>query len=747
MKVTSLIAVFTFCVAFSDAQSKPELSAATKQYLHKTEHEENERSKILNGYVYRVDAQNNIYISAIIQVQDGFNADALQTSGVKVNTKAGNVWTVQVPLQKVKDFTELVGIKYIDMDMPIAPLLDSARVAAHVDSVHSGYNLPQPYTGKNVVVGIIDAGFDYTHPAFYDTVYQTYRVKKVWEEKTAGTPPVGFSYGNEYTDSASIHTKMYDRIDGSHGTHVGGIAAGSGYSTDSTNGKFRGVAYNSDLVFVAIQPTLSYWLSTGMADMLDGANYVFNYAQSVGKPAVANLSWGCPLGPRDGNSLFSQALNNLTGAGKIFVLSAGNNGSDKIHLQKTFTPTDISVSTFLTFDNQLPEKWNRVDIWGDTAEAFCIKISLYNGNTRTDSTALICLDDVTHDLVLVSAAGDTCYITLTAVSSEFNNKPHMLLDIYSKTNERLCLSLLGTSGTVDMWQGYVYKSSGYYGSFTKYNYAWAVNGDNQMQVSDMVTSRSAIGVAAYNSKVQFTNVSGQNVQYTGFNKGAIASFSSHGPTADGRNKPDIAAPGMALASSISSGDSALMPGGDEYNLVAAKFVSPRNGQTYSYAMFQGTSMSSPMTSGIVALLLEVNPQLNPQQVMDILKETAIKDLNTGTIPATGSTTWGFGKINAYAAVKKALETTGIFHQPSALEGIVYPNPGNGNYSLRYSSEKSVTLLLQAWDVTGKQILTESVPVQPGTNSFRVNLGVQPAGTYFIHLESEGKSAVIKVVKQ
>lgn len=183
MKVTSLIAVFTFCMAFSDAQSKPELSAATKQYLHKTEHEENERSKILNGYVYRVDAQNNIYISAIIQVQDGFNADALQTSGVKVNTKAGDVWTVQVPLQKVKDFTELVGIKYIDMDMPIAPLLDSARVAAHVDSVHSGYNLPQPYTGKNVVVGIIDAGFDYTHPAFYDTVYQTYRVKKVWEEK------------------------------------------------------------------------------------------------------------------------------------------------------------------------------------------------------------------------------------------------------------------------------------------------------------------------------------------------------------------------------------------------------------------------------------------------------------------------------------------------------------------------------------------------------------------------------------
>jgi hypothetical protein len=66
------------------------------------------------------------------------------------------------------------------------------------------------------------------------------------------------------------------------------------------------------------------------------SNYVFNYANLVNKPAVANLSWGCPLGPRDGTSLFSQACNNLVGPGKIFVLSGGNNGNNNIHLKKTY---------------------------------------------------------------------------------------------------------------------------------------------------------------------------------------------------------------------------------------------------------------------------------------------------------------------------------------------------------------------------------------------------------------------------
>ncbi|MBK8659377.1 MAG: S8 family serine peptidase [Bacteroidetes bacterium] len=60
-------------------------------------------------------------------------------------------------------------------------------------------------------------------------------------------------------------------------------------------------------------------------------------------------------------------------------------------------------------------------------------------------------------------------------------------------------------------------------------------------------------------------------------------------------------------------------------------------------MLQGTSMSSPAVGGIIALLLEANLSLTPQQVKDILATTAIVDSSTGIIPAQGSLPWGYGK--------------------------------------------------------------------------------------------------------
>ena len=51
------------------------------------------------------------------------------------------------------------------------------------------------YKGKNVVVGIIDIGFDYNHPSFYDGQGNC-RIKRVWEQNKLGTPPTGYNYGN-----------------------------------------------------------------------------------------------------------------------------------------------------------------------------------------------------------------------------------------------------------------------------------------------------------------------------------------------------------------------------------------------------------------------------------------------------------------------------------------------------------------------------------------------------------------------
>lgn len=745
-----LLSVFSFGTIWAQNRPlpQPKLSAATRLFLWKLKKEANPSQKgLFPENVYYQDESNRLYVNSFLKVFPEFQAESLRQLGVKVGTQAGNVWTAKVPMDAIESFTHTPGIQYIDLDQASAPDLDSARRRTRTDSAHKGLTLPQSVSGKNVVVGIIDAGFDYSHPTFYDTTYTRYRVKKVWEQKTQGQSPVGFGYGAEFSDSAAILNKGYDILDGTHGTHVGGIAGGSGYLGPNDNHRrFRGMAYESDLVFTAIYPTAAYWLNTGMVDMLDGIQYTFQYAASQGKPAVANLSWGCPLGPRDGSSLFSQALNNLVGPGKIFVLSGGNNGQNRIHVDKSFTPTDTLLNTFVTFPGSLPEKVNQVDVWGDTAKSFCMQFSLYTGSNRIRESAWICLQDSVHEIFLIGANGDTCFITASVVKEEFNSKPHILIQLKSRVNENLCFTVKAFEGRVHMWQGIVIKTSGYYGTFAKNNQTWARDGNFQFTTGDMVSTRRAIAVAAYNSKVNFTNVSGTGLSYQGYSRGRIAAFSSMGPTADGRVKPNIAGPGMALASSISSYDSSYMSGGGNYDVIVSKSVSPLNGRTYSYGMAGGTSMSSPATSGIVAFLLQLQPNLEPETILYTFSQTAITDNFTGVIPTEGNNIWGFGKVSAMGAIRHILNPLGISFQRAGSSCIIFPNPGNGIFKLESSEFYIESKDIQVLDALGRRQM--NAIIQPnGDAQFTVNLEKLPAGLFFIQVQSPQGVEVIRVVNQ
>jgi bacillopeptidase F len=110
--------------------------------------------------------------------------------------------------------------------------------------------------------------------------------------------------------------------------------------------------------------------------------------------------------------------------------------------------------------------------------------------------------------------------------------------------------------------------------------------------------------------------------------GNIADFSSRGPghyKGKDTQKPDIAAPGVDINSSI--------PGGQ-------------------YEKFSGTSMAQPHVTGTVALMLQANPNLNPAQLRDLLVHTASPA--QGQQPGQWNNTFGFGKLNTYNAVKAAL---------------------------------------------------------------------------------------------
>src|SRR5574344_450215 len=264
-------------------------------------------------------------IKAMMKFDPEFDFDAAKKLGATFPTKAGNISTTNIPLTELAKFAELPGIIYLETGNPVAAKRDNTRVLTHAANVNAGDG-SLALNGSGLVVGIIDSGFDYTHPAFRNAD-GALRVKRVWEQFREGNPPEGYELGNELDTPEEILANSHDLEDMSHGAHVAGIVAGSEVAGAE---QYRGLAAEADMVIVALRPPPhEQWTSGSCADIVDAVNYIYNYAESVGKPAVVNLSWGCSTGSQDGTSLFSQAIDNLTGKGKIFVASAGNEGSDQ----------------------------------------------------------------------------------------------------------------------------------------------------------------------------------------------------------------------------------------------------------------------------------------------------------------------------------------------------------------------------------------------------------------------------------
>lgn len=608
----------------------------------------------------------------LVKVLPSFNTNQLKKVNASLNTQAGQVLSVSISPNNIQQLKQLKGVICVEASQPTKPMMEIARKSARVDSLHQSLALPYIVNGSGVVVGVIDAGFDYLHPTFFDTTGQRFRVKKVWEQHKTGTPPQGFSYGNELTSQQQMQIAQTDAPNFSHGTHVAGIAAGSGFGTGNT--KYRGVAYMADLVFVGIKPAENEWTGSNLASIVDGINYIFKYADSVGKPAVVNISWGCNIGPKDGSSLFAQACRSLSKPSRLIVISVGNNGDEQIHIEKQFTPTDTILNTFVELPTTAVGKRSWLDVWGEPNQNYTFELKLYN-NGVTATTGIKQLPLLATDSFLVGAGNDTLFYTYSFNINSQNNKPHLQLDLRNRSIDSILLTISATNGKVHLFEGIVEKYSGYYGSLNAYNYPWATQGDNKLTIGEMASADAVIAVAAYVSKIAFRNLSNQQISYAGYAiTNRIAPFSSQGPTLDGRMKPDIAAPGMTIASAMSSFDAT-----NNDMLVAKATV---NSKDYFYGESSGTSMSAPMVSGIVALMLSVNPHLTTSQLRTIFKQTAITDNFTQAIP--DSNIWGYGKINAAQAVLLAKQLNSSVNQIADNQThhlVIYPNPNNGTFTI------------------------------------------------------------------
>lgn len=675
---------------------------------------------------YAITKRNGVYyISCLALVNEQFNQTILETEGMKIGSRTGDIITLRIPLKKIHMISKLPGISYLEVAGKISPALNRAVKDTRVDSVWQGIDLPMPFTGKDVLIGITDWGFDYTHPMFYDTTLSHTRIVKAWDQfRNAGPPPAGFSYGTEIAGEADLLLAQCDTFNvyewATHASHVAGICGGSGAGTI-----YRGVAYEAE-----------YLMATFLVDMaavLDAYNWMADYASSVIKRLVINQSWGLYYaGNLDGTSLLSQAIDQLSLQGVVFVAAAGNNGDVKFHLAHSFNGISDTLKTQVNFDSYsyYPKMWGQsVTIWGEPEHKFDVSLKVYNTSySLLDQSSFYSTADSSvyyiEDSIIIGA--DTIFYNIASDSSNpLNNRPHMRIRIRNlKTGTyKIVLFASADSGVINCWNVIeLINDVGNWGSvFSNAQPGW-VNGDYYCGVGEPACSQSIISVAAYNSEY-----------YAGGNLygGTLASFSSYGPTYDGRLKPDISAPGVGVISSLSSFTNGSYPN----PVTTVEF----GGRTYKFMGFSGTSMSSPMVTGIVALMLQANPSLTPEQVKDIIIQTAREDNRTGAIPDTGSYRWGWGKIHAWRAVKMAY--AGINENNAESNFLVYPNPAE-NIIYLLGDVTSSSLTVNIYNSLGQPVATHNL-----NNRNTIDISGLNSGIYFVEIIDTISRKNIKFIKQ
>jgi subtilisin family serine protease len=368
-----------------------------------------------------------------------------------------------------------------------------------------------------------------------------------------------------------------------------------------------------------------------------------------------------------------------------------------------------------------------IHAWGEQGNSFASGIEVLNSTGSLILAASPMYSTLTTtsyiDTFLV-AGTDTIWYNISADQAHpINNRPQMRFRVKNtNTSLRVILKSQATNGTVHYWN--VTELSNDVGNwgmpFSTFT-SGTISGDHFYGISEPSCTNSLISVAAYAPK--YYTPGGSPVG------GGIASFSSIGPRYDEVLKPDIAAPGVAICSSISSYTDASYS-----SQTAISF----NGRNYPFAKFSGTSMAAPVVTGVIALILEANPYLSAEQIKDIIIQTAREDANTGIIPVPGSTQWGWGKINAYHAVQLALITVGTEKIDYEMEWSVYPNPT--------SNEIHFTIIDELPE-KGHIIDSMGKIQECKINDAKINVSDLAPGKYWIRLEVNGRIEQESFIKQ
>ena len=568
----------------------------------------------------------------------------VKAAGIKTNSDYDGWSTARVTYDQLLELATMGQVQSVFQGDLYYPALDLAVGESGADLVHDGYLNNIAYDGSGVIILIIDTGIDWSHLDFRDPSDDTQsRILYIWDQTLTvtgleGTPEdrdgtnfSGLDYGVEYTQ-----THINDEIDGSaagfvrsvdshsHGTLVASAAAGNGASLSNT--KYKGMAPGADLVIVR-----SGVNSFSDSNLKDALSYAQKIASTTGKAVVANLSLGSHNNAHDGTSTLEDALETFvaSGNGRVAVVAAGNEGNDKIHVSGsvaastteslTFTVPTYTANSGANNDYFSFELW-----WGSNAD---IKAFVTSPNGQKYQR--------TADQEDSQGGTDGEIILYNKTDVDHDNSNRRIFFRIQDVNAdsvpatgTWTLDVTNNAGTAQNYHGWLYTST---------MGASVTGGDSIYTIASPGTAASAITVAGHTARWRWYSASGGTYGFSDTDlSDDIAYFSSIGPTRDGSQKPDLSAPGRGVFAATSTDYTPVTA----YTIVADK-----------YHLTQGTSISSPIVTGAVALILDYNASLTAAQVKSLLTSNATADSYTGAVP---NAEWGYGKLNIFESLAKAI---------------------------------------------------------------------------------------------
>lgn len=485
---------------------------------------------------------------------------AAASVGAGLKILSGGYALAYVRENRIEEFAGLAEVIYVEKPKKLYFGLDYGVSASCIDPLQTGgvgsagagiggltgtigADGSTGLTGAGTIVAVIDSGIDYAHPDFINEDGTT-RIIELFDETDGRVYGRGLINEALSQPSRQARLSVVPSVDVSgHGTHVAGIAAGSGRVS---GGRYRGVAYGAELLVVKLGN--DDFFST--ARLMEGIGYVIRKAAMLGRPVAVNLSFGNNYGAHDGTSLLETYLNEISETWQsVIVAGSGNEAAKGVHTGGTIGSYTVTEELVVgRFEPSID-----IQLWKSYSDDLLVTLVAPDGQRIGPF--------YNENGIIRYLAGNTAVYVYYGEPAPYSTDQEIFIQLAARNEGAYITSGIWRfeldpiqikNGRYDMWLPA--------GSFVSTDTRFAATVPD-ITLTIPSTAYKLITVGAYNARLM-----------------SYADFSGRGYTRDLIVvKPEIVAPGVGIT--------APSPGG-------------------GYVARTGTSMAAPFVTGSAALLME-----------------------------------------------------------------------------------------------------------------------------------------------